>query len=86
MTHRQPVFRSALFVPMSSQLLDTAAPLSVPVAEPPKNRLTRQEALELLLDEPLLSLGLQAEAEKAKRFGPDDPVTFVIDRNVNYTN
>ncbi|MCA9806419.1 MAG: dehypoxanthine futalosine cyclase [Cyanobacteria bacterium HKST-UBA06] len=71
---------------MSSQLLDTAAPLSVPVAEPPKNRLTRQEALKLLLDEPLLSLGLQAEAEKAKRFGPDDPVTFVIDRNVNYTN
>ncbi len=49
-------------------------------------RITKEEALALLEHGDLLTLGLQAEAVKARYHKPEDPVTFVIDRNVNYTN
>jgi len=49
-------------------------------------RLTFDEGLALLEDAPLIDLGWAAN-EARRRFHPDDePITFVIDRNVNYTN
>lgn len=48
-------------------------------------RLTRSEALALLRDAPLLPLGRRADAVR-QRLHPDGVVTFVVDRNINYTN
>jgi len=45
----------------------------------------RAEALDLLLHGDLLSLGRRAD-EIRRRLHPDGMVTFVVDRNVNYTN
>ncbi len=59
------------------------ATLSLPISH---QRITPDEALNLLLHGDLLELGLMAEAVKARYHQPTDPVTFVIDRNVNYTN
>ncbi|MEB3244641.1 MAG: cyclic dehypoxanthinyl futalosine synthase [Vampirovibrionales bacterium] len=42
--------------------------------------------LHALFNQPLLELGLMAEAAKAIHIPADAPVTFVIDRTVNYTN
>lgn len=50
------------------------------------NRITPDEALDLLRHADLFELGLRAEAVKSRFHAADDPVTFVIDRNVNYTN
>lgn len=50
------------------------------------NRVNFDEALHLLTQTPLLELGARAEAVKARFHAADAPVTFVIDRNVNYTN
>lgn len=51
-----------------------------------KERLSFEEGLLLLKKAPLLDLGYAAN-EVRKSFHPDDePITFVIDRNVNYTN
>lgn len=47
--------------------------------------LDRQQALEWLQTGDLLELGRQADALR-KRLHPDNLVSFVIDRNVNYTN
>ncbi|MGM9581158.1 MAG: cyclic dehypoxanthinyl futalosine synthase [Anaerovibrio sp.] len=47
-------------------------------------RLTEQEAEELLLHGDPVELGRRADAERRKRF--DDTVTFIVDRNINYTN
>jgi cyclic dehypoxanthinyl futalosine synthase len=47
--------------------------------------LTRQEALWLLVDADLLAVGKLADGIR-KRLHPDNLVTFVVDRNVNYTN
>ncbi len=48
-------------------------------------RLTRETALELYLKTPTVELGRMAdEARRAKH--PDGFVTYIIDRNVNYTN
>ena len=50
-----------------------------------EGRVSREEALKLLLDEDLLTLG--AKADKIRRsYHPDNLVTFVVDRNINYTN
>lgn len=49
-------------------------------------RLDPNQALELFLNTDLLTLGLMAEEAKRQYHGPDAPVTFVIDRNLNYTN
>ncbi|MEW6488606.1 MAG: cyclic dehypoxanthinyl futalosine synthase [Thermodesulfobacteriota bacterium] len=45
----------------------------------------REEALGLLRGEELLALGRRADAAR-ERLHPDGFVTFVVDRNVNYTN
>lgn len=47
-------------------------------------RLTPKEAEELLTNGDLIALGQEADAERRRRFG--DMVTFIVDRNINYTN
>lgn len=51
----------------------------------PKQRIGRSEALRLLEHGDLLELGLTADQVRRQRH-PENRVTFVIDRNVNYTN
>lgn len=49
-------------------------------------RLSYEDGLRLVRQAPLLDLGWAAN-EARKRFHPDsEPITFVVDRNVNYTN
>jgi cyclic dehypoxanthinyl futalosine synthase len=48
-------------------------------------RIEREEALRLLREEPFLSLGCRAD-EVRRRLHPEGIVTFVVDRNINYTN
>ncbi|EDP76391.1 cyclic dehypoxanthinyl futalosine synthase [Hydrogenivirga sp. 128-5-R1-1] len=48
-------------------------------------RITPEEALELYRNSDLTTLGMLADLVR-KRKHPDNVVTFVIDRNVNYTN
>jgi cyclic dehypoxanthinyl futalosine synthase len=48
-------------------------------------RITDAEALQLLHDAELLSLG-QCAQQRTDRFHPDGLATFIIDRNINYTN
>lgn len=48
-------------------------------------RITRNEALKLFLEEDLLALGAAADTIR-RNLHPDNRVTFVVDRNVNYTN
>ncbi len=47
-------------------------------------RLTPKEAEKLLTNGDLIALGQEADAERRRRFG--DTVTFIVDRNINYTN
>lgn len=49
------------------------------------NRLSGEEAIFLLEEGDILALG-QAAGEICQRKHPDNQVTFVIDRNINYTN
>ncbi len=51
-----------------------------------QDRVSAEQALELLRHASLFELGIQAEAVKARFHGPEAPYTFVIDRNVSYTN
>lgn len=51
-----------------------------------QQRITPDDALDLLLHGDLLELGIRAQTVKEQFHKADDPVTFVIDRNVNYTN
>ncbi|MGI5940202.1 MAG: cyclic dehypoxanthinyl futalosine synthase [Thermoleophilia bacterium] len=48
-------------------------------------RLTEAEALELLRSHDLLKVGAQAQAVR-ERLVPGELATFIIDRNINYTN
>jgi len=48
-------------------------------------RIDRKQALHLLQHEELLTVGKAAEAI-CRRFHPEQIITFVVDRNVNYTN
>jgi len=48
-------------------------------------RLERAEALELYLHAPTFVLGRLADEVRARKH-PEDVVTYIIDRNVNYTN
>ncbi len=48
-------------------------------------RLSNAQALELLSHAPIHELGARADADRARRF-PSGEVTYLIDRNVNYTN
>jgi cyclic dehypoxanthinyl futalosine synthase len=48
-------------------------------------RITPEEALLLYTDAPLHALGQAADAVRRRRF-PDNIATYIIDRNINYTN
>ncbi len=48
-------------------------------------RITPEEALRLFRDAPLLDLGLAADMVR-RRMHPEPIVTYIVDRNVNYTN
>lgn len=48
-------------------------------------RIERKEALRWLLDKDLLTIGKFADGIRRKLY-PENRVTFVVDRNVNYTN
>jgi cyclic dehypoxanthinyl futalosine synthase len=50
-----------------------------------EKRLTRKEAIALLKNAPLLELGRMADDARRRRHS-GKTVTFVIDRNINYTN
>ncbi len=50
-----------------------------------QKRLTKEEALKLIREADLKELGRMASARK-KELHPDGITTFVIDRNINYTN
>jgi cyclic dehypoxanthinyl futalosine synthase len=49
------------------------------------SRLTKEEALKLIKNADLKELGRMASARK-KELHPDGVTTFVVDRNINYTN
>lgn len=51
----------------------------------PKNRLTNEEALDLIQNASLIDLGKMASAKKLE-LHPDKTTSFVVDRNINYTN
>jgi cyclic dehypoxanthinyl futalosine synthase len=48
-------------------------------------RITAEEALGLYVDAPLHALGAAADAVRRRRY-PDGIATYLIDRNINYTN
>src|ERR1700709_526799 len=48
-------------------------------------RITPEEALLLYTDAPLHALGQAADTVRRRRF-PDNVATYIIDRNINYTN
>jgi cyclic dehypoxanthinyl futalosine synthase len=48
-------------------------------------RISPEEALELYVHAPLQALGEAANAARRRRFG-NDIATYIIDRNINYTN
>ena len=48
-------------------------------------RLTKNEGLDLLKNADLLGLGMMADNLR-KKLHPSDSVSFIIDRNINYTN
>ena len=47
--------------------------------------LTRQQALEYFRSDDLIGLGMEADALR-RRLHPEGVVTYIIDRNINYTN
>jgi cyclic dehypoxanthinyl futalosine synthase len=49
-------------------------------------RLSDEETLSLFKDAPLLTLGRYGEQMSARKNPPGNIVTFIIDRNINYTN
>lgn len=64
----------------------TAETTPGPALLSPAARIDRDEALRLLTQASLFELGIVAEEVKSRFHTPDAPVSFVIDRNVNYTN
>jgi cyclic dehypoxanthinyl futalosine synthase len=47
--------------------------------------LTQQQALEMFRSDDLIGIGIEADAVRRK-FHPEGVVTYIIDRNINYTN
>ena len=47
--------------------------------------MTRQEALDLFASDDLIGIGMAADAVRRK-LHPEGVVTYIIDRNINYTN
>jgi cyclic dehypoxanthinyl futalosine synthase len=60
-------------------------PAGASPAGPPGGRITDAEALALLEDGDLLGAGARADAVR-RRLHPGDEVTFIVDRNINYTD
>ena len=48
-------------------------------------RLSPEQALQLYLEAPFHALGRAADAVRRRRY-PDGVATYLIDRNINYTN
>jgi cyclic dehypoxanthinyl futalosine synthase len=63
-----------------------ATPSAAAAQAHPPNRLNPDEALRLLREADLFELGILAEQVKERFHPPEAPLTFVIDRNVSYTN
>ena len=70
----------------SSSHVDTLSAQETMTLVAGKTRLSREDALALLKHGDLLALGQLAEQKKREFHAPDSPITFVIDRNVSYTN
>ena len=47
--------------------------------------MTRDEALDLLRSDDLIGIGMAADQVRRK-FHPEGIVSYIIDRNINYTN
>ena len=47
--------------------------------------ISKQEALEMFRSDDLVGIGMEADAVRRK-LHPDGIVTYIIDRNINYTN
>src|SRR5437588_6816706 len=47
--------------------------------------LSKAQALEMFRSDDLIGIGMEADAVRRK-FHPDGVVTYIIDRNINYTN
>ena len=47
--------------------------------------LTKAEALEMFRSDDLIGIGMEADAVR-RRLHPEGVVTYIIDRNINYTN
>jgi cyclic dehypoxanthinyl futalosine synthase len=47
--------------------------------------ISRQQALDMLRSDDLLGLGMEADAVR-RRLHPENVVTYIVDRNINYTN
>src|SRR5579862_4618552 len=47
--------------------------------------ITRQQALDCFASDDLIGIGMEADAVR-RRLHPEDVVTYIIDRNINYTN
>src|SRR5664279_5137244 len=47
--------------------------------------LTKAEALELFHSDDLIGIGMEADAVR-RRLHPEGVVSYIIDRNINYTN
>src|SRR3954453_1587685 len=47
--------------------------------------LTKQQALEFFQSDDLIGIGMEADAVRRK-LHPEGTVTYIIDRNINYTN
>ena len=54
-------------------------------ARPEKTRLSNEQALELLRSRDLIALGARADAMR-RELHPDGRVTYIVDRNINYTD
>ncbi len=47
--------------------------------------LTKQQALDMFHSDDLIGIGMEADAVR-RRLHPEGTVTYIIDRNINYTN
>ena len=47
--------------------------------------ISRQQALDMLRSDDLLGIGMEADALR-RRLHPENVVTYIVDRNINYTN
>lgn len=70
---------------MTSRLLSSPAVIGLLEKRLRGDRLSLEEGVALWEGASLLELGFAAN-EARKRFHPDERITFVVDRNINYTN